>query len=124
MRGLIERPAQRRRSPAGEFPDPAGLIRAVHADVDPGEPHRFARTGHARDVTELGQRDQGDQFPDSELGHQRLAAGLVASDLAQLALQLMDLRAEHVDHAQGDHGALFRIERQQEAGKEIPAAGA
>ena len=28
LRGFIERPAQRRRSLAGEFPDPAGLIRA------------------------------------------------------------------------------------------------
>ena len=59
LRGFIERPAQRRRSLAGEFPDPAGLIRAVHADVDPGEPHRFARAGHSPDVTELGQRNQG-----------------------------------------------------------------
>ncbi len=66
----------------------------------------FARAGHAPDVTELGQRDQCDEFPDAELGHQRLETSLVASDLAQLALQLTNLRVEHVDHSQSNHDAL------------------
>ena len=55
-----------------------------------------------RDVAELGQGDQGDQFPDPVLGHQRLAAGLVAGDPAQPEFQFVDSGVERVDHEQRD----------------------
>jgi hypothetical protein len=48
----------------GELPDAAGLVGAMNANVDPGEPNCFAGGRHAPDVPELGQGDQGDQLPD------------------------------------------------------------
>jgi len=52
---------------AGQLAHAAGVIRAVHADVDPGKPHGLARGRHAGDVAELGQQGQRDQLTDAEL---------------------------------------------------------
>jgi hypothetical protein len=79
---------------AGELAHAGGLIGAVHADVQSGEPDRLARAAHPARVPELGQEGQGDQLPDSELGHQRLAAGLAARDLPKPTFDLADLTLE------------------------------
>jgi hypothetical protein len=51
----------------------------------------------ARDVPELGEAGQRDQLADAVLGHERLAAGLVAREPTQRALDLSDLTLERVD---------------------------
>jgi len=77
-----------------------------------------------RDVTDLGQAGQRDQLPDAVLGHQRVAASLVASDPAQRTLQLVDVALERVDHSQRNRDPLDGVRWQIDAGEELTAGRA
>ena len=97
----------------------------MHADVDAGHPDRLARRRQATDVAELAERDQRGQLAHPVEAHQRLAAGLAARELAQLALQRSDLRLDRVDHRQRDLDPFARVGGNVERIEErAPVAGA
>jgi hypothetical protein len=70
----------------------------MHADLDAGHPDRLAPGRQPLHIAELTQRDQRGQLAHAVQTHQRLAAGLAARELAQLALERGDLRVDRVDH--------------------------
>jgi hypothetical protein len=67
-------------------------------DVDAGHPDRLTRRREPKHVAELAERDQRRQLTHAVEAHQRLATGLAASELAQLALERGDLGLDGIDH--------------------------
>ena len=107
---------------AGEFAELGVSVGAVHADIDPGHPDRLTGGVKARDVPELAQCDQRGDFAHAVLGHQRLAAGLAASERSQVPLELGELSVEQVDDLERGRDPLARVGREFQVGEE-PAAG-
>ena len=64
LRGLVQRPAQRRRALAGEVPRGAIIVGLLHGDVQAAVTDDVPGAREAAGVTELGQDRHGGQFAD------------------------------------------------------------
>src|SRR5205807_8193047 len=113
--GLVERPAQRGRSPAGEVAGSAAQIGLMDRDVKARVADRLARGGEPACVAELGEdRDRG-QMTDPVETHQRLAAWLAPGVGTQLLVHRRELSIRRAYHLERDRYLLARGGRQLEA---------
>ena len=100
--GLIERPAKRRRTLAGEVAGGAAAVGLRHRDVHPGVADCTPRGAKAPRVAQLGEDRHRGQLTDPVVGLQRPAAGLAAGVGAQLTVKRAEALFEAVDYREPD----------------------
>ena len=123
LAGLVDGPAQHRRSLPGQPPGGAFAVGGVHGDVQPGEPDRLAGGGEpARAAQPAGQRQRGDRPDPVEPCGQHLGARSGGGrSCQQLVAQPASWASAAREHVQGG-GDLQLPGRRQVRGGERPAA--
>src|SRR5215469_2473936 len=97
---LDRRPAEQGRALFGQLAAAAALARLLDDRVQPGQAHQLTGATKAQSAADLRQQMAGDDWADTEERHQRLATGILLSEVTQLILQWLELSLQGLDQEQ------------------------